>query len=49
MRDSVAVEHVGADDHRDARIILSRFLDPDAPRGSGALAREHFMRDPFRE
>ena len=49
VRDAVAVEHVGAHHHRDARIIFAGFLDGDAPGWAGAFAREHFPRDPVRE
>ena len=41
MREAVAVEHVRANDHRDAGITLAHFLELEVPGRTGALGREH--------
>ena len=40
----MAVEHVGANHHRQPRITFARFLDNDAPRRAGAFRGEHRLR-----
>jgi hypothetical protein len=37
----MAVEHISANLHADARIAFARFLDLDAPGRAGAFAGQH--------
>jgi hypothetical protein len=49
MDDAMAVEHVGANLHRQPCISGTRFFDDDPPRWAGALGGEHSVRDARRE
>src|SRR6478672_3645044 len=49
MRYGVAVEHIGAHHHGDTGVALARLFDLNAPRGSGAFARQQMLRDPTRQ
>jgi hypothetical protein len=43
MRDSVAVEHVVANVHRQPAIARPRLFDPDSPGWAGAFLGKHCM------